>query len=425
MAILIEEFSFGNFRSIAEIQTLRMSAAPIAASDMDENNILTLDNGEKLLRSKLIYGANASGKSNIFKAFINFQSYLDRTVQSEISTKYEPFALIESYLNEPSYYQIIIYIDDIKYRYGFEAQKDKITSEWLFLTTTSREVPVFIRENLNIVKLTKKYMPQGSDLINLKSKLFTEKTLFLKFTDGFNEKISEKLIDSISKIKVIGKDISKVNIHELVDDFVKEDQDKKKVILALLKSADVGIENFISHNFGNDEENKRIITISGHKKYDEDLKEKDSHISIFDIFESYGTKELFGLSTYIVESILEKIPLFIDEFGSNLHSNIVCKILGLFNNKFSTSQLIAATHTTELMKPKYLRKDQIDFVEKDKYGRTYLYSLAEIKGIRNNSNYEKDYLTGKYGAIPFLGDWNELYNLAEEKPATDGIQEEQ
>jgi hypothetical protein len=102
-------------------------------------------------------------------------------------------------------------------------------------------------------------------------------------------------------------------------------------------------------------------------------------------------------------------PLIIDEFDSRFHPLLTRKIVELFNSSENTkSQLIFTTHDTNLLSPDLLRRDQIDFVEKDKYGASHLYTLVEIKGVRNDASFEKDYIQGKYGAIPFLGNLNHL-----------------
>ena len=127
--------------------------------------------------------------------------------------------------------------------------------------------------------------------------------------------------------------------------------------------------------------------------------------------ESEGTLKLFELSPFIYEALKEGRPIIIDEFDARFHPLLTKKILELFNsNQNSKSQLLFTTHDTNLLSADLLRRDQIEFVEKDKYGASHLYSLVQFKGIRNNASFEKDYIQGKYGAIPFLGDFSKLLN---------------
>jgi AAA15 family ATPase/GTPase len=118
---------------------------------------------------------------------------------------------------------------------------------------------------------------------------------------------------------------------------------------------------------------------------------------------------MFELSPFIYKALKEGSPLFIDEFDSRFHPLLTKKIVELFNSaENKQAQLVFTTHDTNLLSSELLRRDQIDFVEKDKYGASHLYSLIEIKGIRNDASFEKDYIQGKYGAIPFLGNFIHL-----------------
>jgi len=111
----------------------------------------------------------------------------------------------------------------------------------------------------------------------------------------------------------------------------------------------------------------------------------------------------------ILQALNENSPLIIDEFDARFHPLLTKKIVELFNSDSNKgSQLIFATHDTNLLNAKLLRRDQICFVEKDKYGASHFYTLAEFKGVRNDASFEKDYIEGRYGAIPFLGDFNSV-----------------
>ena len=128
--------------------------------------------------------------------------------------------------------------------------------------------------------------------------------------------------------------------------------------------------------------------------------------------ESEGTIKMFELSPFIFNALNEGRTLIIDEFDSRFHPLLTKKIVELFNSESNkNSQLIFTTHDTNLLSSEILRRDQIDFVEKDKYGASHLYTLVEIKGVRNNASFEKDYIQGKYGAIPFLGNFSSLLNF--------------
>jgi AAA15 family ATPase/GTPase len=199
------------------------------------------------------------------------------------------------------------------------------------------------------------------------------------------------------------------------------DSVKKKFILNFLKNADMGIDDMntveITHeNLSDNLEDevkedlkKGKIIVSSRKKYNAELKSEGKSDFSFGMQESEGTKKMFELSPFIYKSIKEGTPLFIDEFDSRFHPLLTKKIVELYNSaENKTAQLIFTTHDTNLLSSNLLRRDQIDFVEKDKYGASHLYTLVEIKGVRNDASFEKDYIQGKYGAIPFLGDFTNL-----------------
>lgn len=407
---LIEDFSFENFKSFKDLQSLRMGAANIrsANDELEENNIITIEGGSRLLKSKVIYGANASGKSNVIQALFAFCDVIQYCLSDERkgvgTTDYFQFSTETK--DKPCYFQLIFHIDDAKYRYGFETYNKVILNEWLYITR-QRETPVFIREG-QTVTVTKSQMETGYDIANMKSKLFSEKALFLSVADSFSDKLASRIVGEIKQFATIN---SRKNKEEKKKVFLEDSLFKDKV-LKLLKHADIGVEDLERIELGDDNYDKGISFLVGiHPKYDENLNKIGPAFTIFDAMESEGTKEMLDISLPIITALELGTPIVIDEFGAKLHPLLTRKILSLFNSKENTkSQLIVATHTTELMDPHLLRKDQIDFVEKDKYGRSYLYTLVEIKGIRSDK-YEQDYLDGKYGAIPFLGNWDNLRDI--------------
>ena len=125
--------------------------------------------------------------------------------------------------------------------------------------------------------------------------------------------------------------------------------------------------------------------------------------------ESEGSKKMFEISPLLSKALNEKRILVMDEFDARFHPLLTKKIVELFNSHANKgSQLIFVTHDTNLLNAKLLRRDQICFVEKDKYGASHVYSLVDFKGIRNDASFEKDYVAGRYGAIPFLGDFSSI-----------------
>ncbi|MGJ8716423.1 MAG: AAA family ATPase [Maribacter stanieri] len=436
----IQEFSFGNFKSFKDIQTLNLSSAKIKSkySEIDENNVIQGINNDQVsfLKSKAIYGANASGKSNIIKAFVSFIRIVRTSVKDEKVLNYiDSFRLSTETENEPSFFQIIFWYKKIKYRYGFEADDENIYAEWLYAKPNDRELPYFIRDNQEIIELDKTNYSEGNKLMSLldedseENDIFRNNSLFLSTlaTFGFG-KLSKQLIESFASIFIISG-LGHQGMYRYAGDAIG-DEKKKKYILDFLKYGDIGIEDVNAIEISSDDlpedadeeikkdfdkKKKRKLLISTRKKYNENLESNDNESFSFGMHESEGTQKLFELSPFIYEALKENRPIVIDEFDARFHPLLTKKILELFNSKENAgSQLIFTTHDTNLLSSDLLRRDQIEFVEKDKYGASHLYSLVQFKGIRNTASFEKDYIQGKYGAIPFLGDFSKLINSEED-----------
>jgi len=434
--MIIQEFSFGNFRSFKDIQTLNLASAKIKSKyeSIDENNIITDPKYKdtSFLKSKAIYGANACGKSNIVKALVTFIKIIRQSVKDEkVLNLVDTFKLSTETDNKPSFFQLIFWIDSVRYRYGFEIDDKKIYAEWLFGKSGERELTYFIRDDQKIIKIDKTNFSEGYKLISLfdnntsDNEIFRDNSLFLSSIAslGFG-KLSKLLIDNIVSISIING-LGHNGLFSYASDSLN-DENKKKYILDFLKYGDTGIEDLDtfdiplensskkSESGNNSPENdkKRRLTISKRKKYDKNLEFLENQYFPFSIMESEGTLKLFELSPFIFKALKENSPLIIDEFDARFHPLLTKKIIKLFNsNKNLSSQLIFTTHDTNLLSADLLRRDQIEFVEKDKYGASHLYSLVKFKGIRNTASFEKDYINGKYGAIPFLGDFEKLLNF--------------
>lgn len=427
---MIEEFSFGNFWSFKDIQTLNMTSAKIKSnnSNLDLNNVIRFDNSTDLLKSKAIYGANASGKSSIIKALITFIRIVKDSVKEDKSlTLIESFKLSTETIDKPTFFQLIFRIDNVKYRYGFEADESSIKSEWLYSTPKVREQNLFIREDNKIISISQTHFEEGYKYISLmdgdsEEQIFRNNSLFISSLASFGfGKVSKKIIKTISSITIING-LGHQGMYNIAGNSLN-DSEKKQFILEFLKKADTGIEDIESieinqddlpENIGEEikkdfEKSSKKMIVSSRNLYDKNLKKEGLENFSFGMQESEGTKKMFELSPFIYKTLKEGGTLVIDEFDSRFHPLLTRKIVELFNsNQNIKSQLIFITHDTNLLSSELLRRDQIDFVEKDKYGASHLYTLIEIKGIRNNASFEKDYIQGKYGAIPFLGNFNNL-----------------
>lgn len=427
---MIEEFSFGNFWSFKDIQTLNMTAAKIKSKDasLDANNVFPVNKDLSLIKSKAIYGANASGKSNVVKALVTFIRIIRDSVKEEkVLSLIDSFQLSTETTSQPTFFQLVFRVGKTRYRYGFEADDKSIKSEWLFSTPSKREQPLFIREKNELIEINQTHFEEGvlyqKLFENSKDQVFTDTSLFLTHLNSIGfAKLSKQIFKTISSISIVSG-LGHKGMYSIAGDSLS-DNIKKKFILDFLKKADVGIDDLETVEITNEnlpdnaeeevkqELNKGKVIVSSRTLFDSNLKAVGKSEFSFGNQESEGTKKMFELSPFIYRSLKEGIPLVIDEFDSRFHPLLTKKIVELYNSSENKkSQLIFTTHDTNLLSSELLRRDQIDFVEKDKYGASHLYSLVEIKGVRNDASFEKDYIQGKYGAIPFLGDFINLLSF--------------
>jgi hypothetical protein len=408
-----------------------MQAAKLRSrnAELEENNVFQAG-GLELLRSAAIYGANASGKSNLIQA-MNWMSHfvLKSSKESQVGepTGVEPFRLSTTTSEEPSYFQIIFYLEGKRYRYGFEVDRQAVRSEWLY-HTNKRETRLFIREGkeYDISSVFK----EGHGL----EARTRPNALFLSVVAQFNGELAVALLHWFRAGLNVISGLQDAAYSMFTTRRLAEDQDFRQRVIDFVREADLGIADisvetlpFIESDIPEDlrdvmENLVRKITKRGtegdvegeltvnriktaHKVYDQ--KQKMIRLTNFymEEQESEGTQKLFNLSGPLLDTLEKGKVLVIDEMEARLHPLITRAIIQLFNSSQTNpnnAQLIFATHDTSVLNNRFFRRDQIWFTEKDRYGATDLYSLSELK-VRNDASFDKDYINGKYGAIPFIG----------------------
>ncbi len=408
---MIVDFSVQNFKSIKDLQTLSMAAAPIVSKykEVDDQNVIQINSKISLLKSKAIYGANASGKSNMLKALKAFISIVTDSVKEDeiLFKKIYNFELSTETVNKPTYFQLTFYLNDIFFRYGFETTKNEITSEWLFGTPGKKEVPFFTREERNI-NVNERQFKEGQKLTSLYgdkgNEIARNNSLFLTAVKSFSSGLAKEIVDYISEITIVSG-LEDVGLHTQAEHSLSNEE-KRKDIVELIKVSDTGIFDIIKYDYKSKDNIDRTAALTSHKKFNANLKEVGKAEFFMFIDESEGTKKMFEIAPLILETLQKNKILIIDEFDARFHPLLSRKILELFNSKKNLkAQFVFATHDTNLLNAKFLRRDQICFSEKDKYGASHFYTLVDFKGVRNDSSFEKDYIEGRFGAIPFLGDF--------------------
>ncbi len=430
---MIEEFSFENYKSFKEMNTLNMTAAKLKSkySRLDVEPIIQQDDDVTLLKSKGIYGANASGKSNLVKAFGSFIRIVQHSVKDEqILEKYmTPFYLSTETVDKPVFMQLVFRCEGVRYRYGFQADKEKIHSEWLYATPGKREQPFFIRDNDTLNSINKKNFPEGDMVMKLidnekGNTIFRKNSLFLTSLAAFGVgKISKMLLNEISRFMVIDGLKHRGAFEQTTA--MLELPGMKKLVQTFLSMADAGVNDLDTIDLSDETvgessnlDKKRKIVVALKDVYDADYKLITKMPFPLSLFESEGTNKMYEISTFIINALRQGRVLVIDEFDARFHPLITRKIVELFNSPGNKNgQLIFVTHDTNLLSADLLRRDQIDFVEKDAYGASHLYTLVQFKGIRDTDPFEKNYIKGKYGAIPFVGGLNNLFAHFEDAEA--------
>lgn len=406
---MLIQFSVGNFLSFKEQSTLSLVASALKDIQILSEDVI-FNIGETdlaLLKSATIYGANASGKSNFIKALDFFKWYVinsSKDIQAGERVNVESFRLSSSTVEEPSYFEAIFCNTEYQYRYGFETDENMVHSEWLYQKANkkrAKEVELFYRDEDGF-NIHSKFII-GKELIN--KQMVRTNALLLSVAAQFNDVVAVEIVKWLNDTTIISGSNEK-NIWDLAA-IRLDDLKMKQRIVDFSRYADLGIENI-------EKVNNAIISM--HTQYDDEGNEVKLVNFPFKKNESEGTIKYFSLAYPIIDALDNGKRLIIDEFDSKMHPLLTCRIIALFNSKKTNpknAQLIFTTHDTNLLSASIFRRDQIWFTQKDRFGATELYSLAEYK-VRNDASFEKDYLSGKYGAIPIMGDLTRLFNVHEE-----------
>lgn len=409
---MLKEFKIKNYRSFRDEQIFSLEV--MEGEENLNNNVVEL-NRDSILKTIAIYGHNSYGKSNLFKGFSKMLQIIKLSSDTNYKIDIENFKLNDFSRNEPTMFEVTIIIDEITYRYGFEVFNELIKKEWLF-KDEGEEYTIFERLNSKNDSII-----LSPDYKNLeKYKEFTrENELFLSSMEKNN------ITDEIKNIcDFLRKKINIISAEDMISQITSKmilnKQIEKEQILEALKRADLGISNFqvkqeeqnfeelpeffkmILKNNGEKDGNNKIYSTQEeiiHSIYSKNNNEMEGESFDMNSFESEGTKKLYSIIGPILDTINKGSIIFIDELDSKLHHFLVEYIIRLFNDNNNKAQLIFNTHDFYLLKGNIFRKDQIYFVDKDRYGVSNLYSLGDFKGLNKESNIMGHYLLGNFGAI--------------------------
>ncbi len=387
---MLVQFMLKNVLSFKEETVIDMTA--VHAYKEHPSNLIDLGTEERFLKVSSIYGANASGKSNLMKAMLFFQEILKKSLNNvddhsvpAIQKYFVPFQFEEH--QENSEFEMIQILDGCEYRYGFEYNAERIEMEWLYQKDlqTNRTRTIFERaaDDISFGASVRKECDRYKAQIPSETLVLSVFNRFRMKTDLFRmvyAGITRSLI-SFSSFK------DKELINRFLPLFLDNKKDK---FMNFLHAIDAGIDDLFY-----EQREKEIQFITVHKS----SSGKAYYLDLFD--ESEGTRKSMILFIVVQTTILNQGLLLVDELNTKLHPLLLKFIIDLFYDDKTTAQLIYTTHDTTLMDKRYFRKDQIWFVQKDAFGYSRLYALSDFK-IRSDASFEEDYLSGVYGGIPLL-----------------------
>lgn len=423
---MLIQFTLKNFRSFRDEALFSLVASNYdKETRISENSLEIPKFNFRLVKSAVLYGANASGKSRFFEAvdFVKnevINSFRNRQTGELI--RVQPFALQSEFESSPCQFEVVFLQNGTIYRYGFEATKTEFTREWLYFKSNKKEVLVFKRDTEGKIYHPKHFV-QGNVMES--QHIVRKNALLLSSAAIFSNVIINDVISWFQKLQILHA--QNEEHYEGYTHAQSKSGNYKKPLLDLLEAADLGIIDFSikTRTFSDipggvpEEQKEQILSniyternvFTKHKTYD-NLKNVTGtkEFSMSDD-ESAGTKKFFALGGPIIDTLQKGGTLIVDELDSKLHPALVGKIANMFNSKLTNpnnAQLIFNTHNTGLLKSGLFRRDQIWFTEKDRYGASKLYSLSDIK-VRKEADFESHYNQGRYGAVPYLAQFDELF----------------
>ena len=379
---MILELRLNNIFSLRDEMTLSMQAAKIQTQKAKalEGNMFTVG-GEQMLKSVAIFGANASGKSNVIKAIRaciemirSSHNYNENTVFGFVPFKFDGYEQL------PSGFYVRFLMDGVEYEYSFTMTQKEIQTEQLYYYPNGRRSLVFSRDE--------RKGPDKKDVYEFKLVLkrpmdvaanTSRKTLFISRASQMDRELAKQVFRFFCDDIVLDYHLpATVSLEQML-------KEQKSVLLDVLRTADSDIVD---------------IQMRGNRMMTYHRNNSDVAFD-FETEESDGTKTLFRMMIRMIDVIRSGRVLLIDEIDTSLHTQLVEFIIGMFNRS-KCAQLIYTSHNTHLLNTGFQRRDQVYFVNKREDGSSDLYSLYDYKDFRDTLDMEKAYLQGRFDAIPYL-----------------------
>ena len=417
---MLIEFNVSNFRSILDRQTFSMTKA--SGEEHAASNTFHVDIANKfdVLRSAAIYGANAGGKSNFLRALDTMRDIVKdsatRTTAGD-ELPVEPFLLCPEARKSPSEFEVTFITEGVRYQYGFAASKDRVEEEWLLAYPKGRPQQWFARAWDD--KSGKYSWDFGSALVGEKQlwqKSTRENALFLSTAVQLNSEQLKPVLKWFEDKLHVG------NVSGWSPGFsasMCEDDNNKEKMMNFLTAADLDIQDVeIESEVFNEQDlpdempdavKKEVIEqFKGKKFYEVITYHKDSSENLIPFgltSESDGTQKLFSFAGPWMDTLDNGNVLFVDELHDNLHPKLVIFLVSLFHSDITNpnnAQLVFTTHETSILSQEIFRRDQIWFCEKEANKATTIFPLTDFRPRKGRENLEAAYLSGRYGALPYV-----------------------
>lgn len=415
---MLLEATIGNCLSYNDPQTFSLVASN--ADEHEHSNVAAVQaaNKHRLLRTAVIYGPNASGKSNLLHGLLAMRNII---VQSAASQRGDalpvtPFKLDHQKRHAPTEFEVVFIAEKVRYQYGFTATKDKVHEEWLFAFPKGQAQTWFQR--VWDEEQQDYHWNFGSNLQGEKAvwrRSTRNNALFLSTAVQLNSLQLQPVFDWFSNtLKFIGVDKIPSKYTAM-----KVHKGGKAEVLNYLNSVGINLADIAVTEVPVSETLPPDIPAKLRERIAQDLKNQ-AHLDVkvqrlddqnelvdfsFETEESEGTQRFFSLVGPWIDVLEQGAVLFVDELNNSLHTNLVLFLLKLFNNPVTNpknAQLVFTTHDTNQLNKNVLRRDQIWFCEKNSAQATELYALSDFKVRKGREDFELAYLSGRFGALPFI-----------------------
>lgn len=413
---MLVEFRIKNFRSLRDEQVLSL----VASKDKTLQDTHTLATSLKavptLLRSAAVYGANASGKSNLIKALQYMRGVVAESavIQPGQTFSVQPFRLDDKSASEPTEFEITFLLEGVRYQYGFSLTSQRVVSEHLLVYKAFKPQRWFERHfDADAGKDVYEFGPGLKGPKNLWEGATRANALFLSMAVQLNSEALRPVFDWFVNRLVIFNELAQLN-QQVSIQMLKQAEGRRE-ICNFLTAADISIADIDVVTRKVPGQAVHFDLVAG--KTEVRAEEMEEHQlrfyhatehgkAVFDLAdESNGTRNLLFLAGPVLDILNKGLTLVIDELDTSLHTLLVRELVRLFHRPdVSTggAQLVFTTHDTSLLDaPDLFRRDQVWFVEKDHDQASSLVSLSEFSP-RKNEALERGYLIGRYGGVPFL-----------------------